>query len=147
MTVMNEPAPQVTSNVPNLTPAEELEVKQLDLLIEQGRISNVLDPKAKTELHWLRLTAMFFWVPIVFSFWLPKSVSHVVGSYLTIIAIVVSGFGIYRVTGIRRKGNPPAFRFLNSLIFMFLFLGYSAVLWTIVQDSDPQWRSHGMRKK
>ena len=137
--------------ITKLAPAEITEVEALQRQIECGRRRDTHGGRAEMrELRTILFATVFFWLPIVAGYmWLPRDQVQFVLTYLSIVATVVAGFGIYRLFQMRHTHTPVGYKFFYSWVFTGFLLSYALTLATIVErmDTDGAWHRSGMRHK
>jgi hypothetical protein len=157
--VMNDRSPTAKPTLPALDPADAIEIGKLDALIEQGRRAS--SPAARVAgrevriLMWLNGLMV---IPIISSYvWLPRPQAAYVSLYIAIVAIVISGFGIYRsMFGLHaNRPRPWGIGGLGIILFAIMFSFYGVIILTLTHpvDSDVEslqygkWGNSPMRKK
>jgi hypothetical protein len=155
---MNNP-PRTPMALPALDPTDEIEVGKLDAMIEQGR--RAASPAARAagrEIRVLMWINGLLVVPVIACYvWLPRSQAAFVSLYIAIVAVVISGFGIYRsMRGLNsERPKPWGIGGFGVMLFAILFAFYGVIVITLTHpvNSDVeslqimQWGSGPMRKK
>src|SRR5437868_1254406 len=107
--VLVQPAPEFTTK---LAPEERAEIEALDRLIERGRHKEPPASRAKTkELCAIGWIAMCSSVPVLLLYaCLPRDILKFTLSYILIVLMVISGFGLYRLLTMRHTRAPVGFK-------------------------------------
>lgn len=122
-----------------LSAAEQLEVKQFDVLIERERYARNTSQASAKELRWILFLTIGLILPMVVCYVaMPRGQGRLVSTYVTIVAVVVAGWGVFRAIRSNASAKPKGVGILYGLVFAMLFLFYSTMLLSFTYVFDPE---------
>ncbi len=122
-----------------LSAAEQQEVQQFDVLIERERYARNTSRASASELRMMLFGTIGLMLPLVVCYLaMARSQARIVSTYVAIVAIVVSGWGVYRSFRANASAKPKGVGILYGLVFAMLFLFYGTMLLSFTYVFDPE---------
>ena len=132
------PANSEHSGAGKLNAEEQREVEQFDRMIEQERFTKRSNRATTQELRLMMWGCILLVVPLVVAYLaLARSQARMVSTYVAIVAVVVSGWGVYRAFRVSERARPKGIGMMYGLAFLVLFLFYGTMMLSFTYVVDP----------
>ena len=133
----NSQAPRTGPDA-KLSSDEQRELDQFEQLIAEERYKGRWNRGPTQELRVMMWCCILLVVPLVIAYLsLARSQARVVSTYVAIVAVVVSGWGVYRASRSSESAKPKGIAMMYGLAFLVLFLFYGTMMLSFTYVFDP----------